>query len=115
MRTKVNIPDFTQRFTDVALTKRNAIYAGLSQKVDGLPDTNIESIIIQTKRMAGRIPPTHAYRRWLGFLLQFYEVFEFDLKNCRMVWLFFSSLIILKGSTCKITLCHYQKDLLILH
>jgi C-terminal processing protease CtpA/Prc len=23
--------------------------------------------------MAGRIPPTHAYRRWLGFLLQFYE------------------------------------------
>ena len=73
MRTKVNIPDFTQRFTDVALTKRNAIYAGLSQKVDGLPDTNIENIIIQTKRMAGRIPPTHAYRRWLGFLLQFYE------------------------------------------
>ena len=25
MRTKVNIPNFTQRFTDVALTKRNAI------------------------------------------------------------------------------------------
>jgi hypothetical protein len=25
------------------------------------------------KQIAGRIPPTHAYQRWMGFLLQFYE------------------------------------------
>ena len=49
MQTEVNISDFTQRFTDVASTKRKTTYAGLPVKVDGLPITNLGEIIIQNK------------------------------------------------------------------
>ena len=36
MQTEVYKSDFTQRFTDVASTKRKTIYVALSVKVDGL-------------------------------------------------------------------------------
>jgi len=67
MQTKVNIPNFTQRFTDVASTKRNAIYAGLSQKVDGLPETSIENVIIQNKTNGRSHSPHSRLSAMVGF------------------------------------------------
>jgi hypothetical protein len=49
MKAETNISDFTQRFTDVASRKRKSNYAGLSVKVDGLPDENLEKITMQNK------------------------------------------------------------------
>jgi len=53
----------------------------LSEKVDGLPDTNIENIIIHNKTNGRSHSPTHAYRRWLDFLLQFYELYQIAAGN----------------------------------
>jgi hypothetical protein len=49
MHTEASKSDFTQRFTDVASTKRKTIYAALSVKVDGLPSTNLGVLIIQNR------------------------------------------------------------------
>ena len=63
MQTEVNISDFTQRFTCAASIICNAIYALLSRKVDGLPNTNLAKIYFTKQNLKGA-GHNHTQRMW---------------------------------------------------
>jgi hypothetical protein len=58
MQTEVNKSEFTQRFTEVASTKRKTTYAELSVMIGGLPSTDLGNLIVQNKPI-GRSHSSH--------------------------------------------------------